>query len=73
MAEFMAAVLLKAWSLVSTLAGVDLPSTSSCSASRADRFALPARPVARLVFKAVMLLVLAAMSPSAAAKSAAKA
>ena len=41
-AEFMAAVLLKAWSFVSTLAGVLLAATSSCSASSADWFALPA-------------------------------
>jgi hypothetical protein len=34
---------------------------------------LPARPVMRLVFKAVMPLAFAAMRPSAAAKSAARA
>ena len=41
--------------------------------SNADWLALPAKPVVRLVFKAVTLLALAAMSPSAAAKSEAKA
>ena len=72
-AEFMAAVLLKAWSFVSTLAGVLLVATSSCSASKADCFALPAKPVVRLALKAVRLDRFAAMLPSAAAKSAAKA
>ena len=72
-AELLAAVVEYAWSLVSTLVGVDLPSTSSCSVSKADWLALFASPAVRLAFKAVMLLEFAAMRPSAAAKSEARA
>ena len=72
-AEFIAAVALYACSLVSTLSGVDLLSTTTSSASSADWLALPARLVGRLVFKAVMPLLFAAMRPSAAAKSLARA
>ena len=58
---------------MSTLVGVLLPSTSSCSASSADWLAFPASPVVRLVFRAVRLDWLAAREPSAAARSAARA
>ena len=47
--------------------------TSSCSASRALWFAFPASPVVMLVLREAMEEALAAMDPSAAARSAARA
>ena len=52
--------------LRSTEAGVDLPSTWTCKASRADWLALLARPRLKLVLTAVRPEALAAMRPSAA-------
>ena len=73
MLEFIAAVVGWFASLRSTEAGVDLPSTWTCRASRADWLALEARPRVRLVLTAVGPEALAAMRPSAAERSAAKA
>ena len=70
---FIAAVVGWLASFRSTEAGVLLPLTSTCRASRADWFALPARPWVRLVFTATKPEALAAMEPSAAARSEAKA
>ena len=70
MLEFIAAVVGWFASLRSTEAGVDLPSTWACRASRA---AFEARPRVKLVLTAVRPAALAATRPSAAARSAAKA
>ena len=73
MLEFIAAVVGWFASLRSTEAGVDLPSTWTCKASRALWLAFEARPRVRLVLTAVRPEALAAMRPSAAARSLAKA
>ena len=73
MLEFIAAVVGWFASLRSTEAGVDLPSTWTCKASRALWLAFAARPRVRLVLTAVRPEALAAMRPSAAARSLAKA
>ena len=73
MLEFIAAVVGWLASLRSTEAGVLLPLTSTWRASKADWLALVARPWVRLVFTATRPEALAAMGPSAAARSAAKA
>ena len=65
MLEFIAAVVGWFASLRST-DGVDLPSTWTCRASRADWLALLARPRVRLVLTAVRPEALAATRPSAA-------
>ena len=66
MLEFIAAVVGWFASLRST---VDLPSTWTCRASRADWLAFEARPRVRLVLTAVRPEALAATRPSAAARS----
>ena len=73
MLEFIAAIVGWFASLSSTEAGVLLPSTWTCRASRADWLAFEARPRVRLVLTAVRPEALAAMRPSAAARSAARA
>ena len=73
MALFMLALVGWLASFRSTEAGVLLPSTSSCSASRALWFAFEASPVVRLVLRLAMDEELAATRPSAAARSAASA
>ena len=73
MLEFIAAIVGWFASLRSTEAGVLLPSTWTCRASRADWLAFEARPRVRLVLTAVRPEALAAMRPSAAARSLAKA
>ena len=70
---FIAAVVGWLLSFRSTEAGVLLPSTSTWRASRADWLALAARPRVRLVLTAVRPEALAAMRPSAAARSLARA
>ena len=67
MLEFIAAVVGWFASLRSTEAGVDLPSTWTCKASRADWLALLARPRVRLVLTAVRPEALAAMQAPAQA------
>ena len=70
---FMAAVVGWLASLRSTEAGVLLPLTSTWRASRADWLALLAKPWVRLVLTAINPEALAAMEPSAAARSLARA
>ena len=69
----MAAVVGWLASFRSTEAGVLFPLTSTCSASSADWLALVARPCVKLVLTAVRPEALAAMDPSAAARSLARA
>ena len=72
-ALFMAAVVGWLASFRSTEAGVDLPSTSTCRASRADWLALVAKPWVRLVLTATRPEALAKTEPSTAARSLARA
>ena len=70
---FMAAVVGWLASLRSTEAGVLLPLTSTWRASRADWLAFVAKPWVRLVLTAINPEALAAMEPSAEARSLARA